>query len=186
MNDRHSAVTDWGFRHVAVERGFSILDVGCGGGRTLAKLAQMAREGTVHGIDYSETSVAASRKLNAVELASGRIAVKLGSVSELPFPPDHFDLVTAVETHIWWPDVPAGAREIRRVLKPGGRLAVISEVYRGANTRAARACAKYAARVGLTLLDPDGHRELLQAAGYADVQIILEETNGWIFATGMK
>jgi ubiquinone/menaquinone biosynthesis C-methylase UbiE len=186
MNGRHSTVTDWGLAHVAIERGFSILDVGCGGGRTLAKLAAMARDGTVYGVDYSEASVAASRRLNAQEIGSGRVEVELGSVSDLPFPKEKFDLVTAVETHIWWPDLGLGAREIQRVLKPCGKLAVISEVYRGASTRAARACEKYADRVGMTLLDPAGHGELLAAAGYKDVQVSLEEANGWICAIGTK
>lgn len=186
MNGRHSAVTDWGLGHVAVERGYSVLDVGCGGGRTLAKLAAMACDGKVHGVDYSETSVAASRRLNAPEIASGRVEVELGSVSDLPFPRDKFDLVTAVETHIWWPDPGLGVREIQRVLKPGGKLAIISEVYRGATTRAAQACAKYGDRVGMTLLDPVGHRELLAAAGYLDIQVSLEEANGWICAIGTK
>jgi SAM-dependent methyltransferase len=47
----------------------------------------------------------------------------------LPFPKDKFDLVTAVETQYYWPDLVADMREILRVLKPGGTLVVIAESY---------------------------------------------------------
>ncbi len=44
MNCSHSSVTDWGLKHVQIERDFAILDVGCGGGRTIQKLAALARK----------------------------------------------------------------------------------------------------------------------------------------------
>jgi len=52
MNMSHSGVTDWGLTHVRIEKNFTILDVGCGGGRTISKLARIAEQGTVYGIDY--------------------------------------------------------------------------------------------------------------------------------------
>ena len=45
MNSRHSRVTDWGLAHVSVSERDTILDVGCGGGRTVCKLAAMAAQG---------------------------------------------------------------------------------------------------------------------------------------------
>jgi 2-polyprenyl-3-methyl-5-hydroxy-6-metoxy-1,4-benzoquinol methylase len=62
MNITHSGLTDWGLRHVVIEKPFTILDVGCGGGKTVAKLAALASEGKVYGIDYSSESVATSRR----------------------------------------------------------------------------------------------------------------------------
>lgn len=41
-----------------------------------------------------------------------------------------FDILTAVETHYYWPDLPANVRGILRVLKPGGTFALIAETYR--------------------------------------------------------
>ena len=97
-----------------------ILDVGCGGGMTVARLAAIATEGKTYGIDYSEASVAASLKANRERIAAGRVEVLLGSASHLPFPDQMFDLVTAVETHYYWPDLNADMREVLRVLKRGG------------------------------------------------------------------
>ena len=50
MNISHSGLTDWGLQHVVIEKRFT-MDVGCGGGKTVDKLAAMASDGKVYGID---------------------------------------------------------------------------------------------------------------------------------------
>jgi SAM-dependent methyltransferase len=184
MNSRHSNLTDWGLEHVFIEPHYTILDVGCGGGRTLTKLAELATQGKVYGVDYSKESVATSKKTNAHWIEMSRVEVQLGSVSQLPFPEGMFDLVTAVETHFWWPNLPADMREVCRVVKPGGKLIVIAEVYKGANTTVSKLAEKHASRIGMTLLDVDEHRELLAQAGFSDVQVITERRKGWICGIG--
>lgn len=47
-------------------------------------------------------------------------------MAALPFPDRSFDVVTVVETHYYWPDLPASLREILRVLEPGGTFALIA------------------------------------------------------------
>jgi len=182
MNMSHSGVTDWGLTHVRIERNFRILDVGCGGGRTINKLAGIAEEGTVCGIDYSKGSVAASRHRNASLRKAVRVEIEQASVSHLPFPDKKFDLVTAVETHYYWPDLAGDMREIRRVLKPGGTLIMIAESYKRG---------RYGMLQGLVMkplraahLSVDEHRELFLAAGYSDVQMFENESKGWICGTG--
>ncbi len=186
MNKSHSKLTDWGLTHTTVESRFTVLDVGCGGGRTISKLAAMAAQGKVHGIDYSEESVAASRRYNAQAIRVGRVEIHLADVGKLPFADDTFDLVTGVETHFWWPDISAGLREIRRVLKPGGTLILIAEVYKGADTIMSRLCEKQAPITGMKMLAPDEHRDLLASAGFADVRIDALAAKGWITAQGRK
>src|SRR5882672_8198005 len=160
MNASHSKLTDWGLTYISIEKHYTILDVGCGGGRTVSKLAASAMHGKLYGIDYSVDSVAATKTTNARSIEVGRVEVRQGSVSQLPFSDGVFDLVTAVETHFWWPNLPADMREIFRVLKPGGALIVVAEVYKGANTMASKLAEKYASRTGMTLLSVDEHREL--------------------------
>ena len=186
MNTRHSHVTDWGLGHVRIEPHYTILDVGCGGGRTLSKLAAMATQGKVYGIDHSEESVATSKRVNARLIRERRVEVHHGSVSQLPFRESTFDLVTAVETHSWWPNLPTDMREVLRVLKTGGKLIVIAEVYKGANNTVANLAEKYASRAGMKMLDIDEHRELFTQAGYSDVQIVTESNKGWICGIGTK
>src|SRR5712691_7882036 len=73
MNSSHSKLTDWGLKHISIENHGTILDVGCGGGRTVSKLAAIATHGKVYGIDYSEESVAATRKMNGQWIDLGRV-----------------------------------------------------------------------------------------------------------------
>src|SRR5205085_3526601 len=84
MNRHHSKLTDWGLSHVSIKPNDTILDVGCGGGRTINKLAPMASGGKVYGIDYSGDSVAAARRINARLIDIGRADIQQGSVSHLP------------------------------------------------------------------------------------------------------
>lgn len=186
MNKSHSKLTDWGLTHIAVEPQFTVLDVGCGGGRTISKLAAIAAQGKVHGIDYSEESVAASRRYNAQAIRAGRVEIHLADVGKLPFPGNTYDLVTGVETHFWWPDIAAGLREIRRVLKPCGSLLLIAEVYKGADALVSRLCEKQAPISGMKMLTPNEHRDLLASAGFTDVQIDALPAKGWITAQGRK
>jgi ubiquinone/menaquinone biosynthesis C-methylase UbiE len=186
MNSRHSKVTDWGLAHISIEKHQTILDVGCGGGRTITKLAALATQGKVYGVDYSEESVATSKRTNARWMNMGRVEIRHGSVSQLPFSDDMFDLVTAVETHFFWPNLPADMREVFRVLKPGGKLVVIAEIYKGANTMAARLAEKHAGRISMALLSVDEHRELFANAGYSDIEVIDERGKGWICGIGRK
>jgi ubiquinone/menaquinone biosynthesis C-methylase UbiE len=186
MNISHSRLTDWGLAHISIAPHCAILDVGCGGGRTVKKLAAIATQGKVYGIDYSEESVAATKAVNARSIEQGRVEVRLGSVSQLPFSDGEFDLVTAVETHFWWPDLPSDTREVFRVLKPGGTLILIAEIYKGADTMAARLAEKYASRVGMSLQSVDEHRQLLASTGFSEIQVIEERQKGWICAFGKK
>jgi SAM-dependent methyltransferase len=186
MNKSHSKLTDWGLTHTTVESQFTVLDVGCGGGRTVSKLAAIAARGKVHGIDYAEESVAASRRYNAQAIRDSRVEIHLADVGKLPFSDNTYDLVTGVETHFWWPDIAAGLREIRRVLKPGGTLILIAEVYKGADALMSRLCEKQAPISGMKMLTVDEHRDLLASAGFADVRIDALAAKGWITAQGRK
>lgn len=186
MNVSHSKLTDWGLAHVTIDNHHTILDIGCGGGRTVSKLAAIATLGKVYGVDFSEASVAATRKTNARWIASGRVEVRHASVSQLPFPDPMFDLVTAVETHFWWPNLPSDMREIFRVLKPGGQLILIAEIYKGADTTVAKLAEKYASRTGMNLLSVEGHRQLFANAGFSDIQVTAIPDKAWICAQGRK
>lgn len=184
MNKSHSRLTDWGLEHVRIENGFTILDVGCGGGRTIQKLAALSPEGKIFGVDYASGSVAASRAKNAELIQAGRVEIKQASVSHLPFAEDTFDLVTAIETQYYWPNLLGDMREILRVLKPDGTLAITAETYRkGARDSVLGPAMKLLGGANLSVED---QRELFAKAGYADIALVEEQRKGWLCATGKK
>src|SRR5215469_2057440 len=173
MNSRHSKVTDWGLSHASIAKQDIVLDVGCGGGRTVSKLAAIT-QGKVYGIDHSKESVAVAMRTNKQWIDSARVEIREASVSRLPFSDGTFDVITAVETHFWWLALPTDMREVLRILKPGGRLIIIAEVYKGAKAFTSKAVEKYSERTVMTLLSVEEHRELFTNAGYSDVQVIAE------------
>jgi len=89
-----------------------ILDVGCGTGANLLMLSQY---GNAEGVDISEDALAFCRE-------RGLEQVKLGAAERLPYDDGTFDLVTALDVVEHMDDDLAGLREMRRVLRPGGRV----------------------------------------------------------------
>lgn len=184
MNIQHSALTDWGLAHVSLQEAFTLLDVGCGGGRTIQKLAALGSDVKVVGVDYSAASVAVARRTNADAIESGRVEILEGSVSRLRFPDGTFDAVTAIETHYYWPDLGSDLREILRVLKPGGKLLIVAETYKGRRFDVVFRPVMMLLRA--TYLTVEQHRDALRAAGYSDVEVFVDKARGWICAVGRK
>lgn len=184
MNHGHARMTNWGLQQVTVVRNAVALDIGCGGGWTVHKLAALAPEGKVIGVDYSEASVAVACETNAEQVRVGRVRIEKGSVAALPFPDCTFDIVTAVETHYYWPDLPANMQEVHRVLKPGGSFALIAETYRGGPFRFLYGAVM--PLLGAAFLSDEEHRNLLTHAGFVDVATKHLRGKNWILATGRR
>ena len=96
-----------------------ILDAGCGSGRNMI---EFARHGTVTGIELSDTSVALARERGAGEVVEG-------SVLEMPFDADAFDLAASLDVIEHLQDDLQALRELRRVVAPGGSLLVTVPAY---------------------------------------------------------
>ena len=106
---------------LAVQADEAVLEVGCGHGRTLARIAR-ARCGFLAGIDPSDVMVRLARRRLRRWIDAGRAEVSLAASSALPYPDARFDTALAVHVLYFWKDAIADLREIRRVLRPGGRL----------------------------------------------------------------
>lgn len=119
MNLTHTPMAQWNLSFIDFQPDWTILDVGCGGGKNIARMLKRCLQGQVYGIDYSEESVAMSRKKNKSLLGS-RCFIEQGNVMELPYETGKYDLVTAFETVYFWPDLKQSFSEVYRVLKPGG------------------------------------------------------------------
>lgn len=106
-------------RLLSIKPGVEILDVGCGSGRNMVDLARL---GPVIGLDSSETAVESARARDVGE-------VVLGSITELPFEPERFDLAICTDVIEQVDDDALALRELRRVLRPGGLALVTVPAY---------------------------------------------------------
>ena len=175
MNQKYAPVSRWGLSHLQLRSDMRVLDVGCGGGGNLKRLAALCPAGQVTGIDISVDCVKRSQQVVA---GNRRCEVQLASVENIPCPADSFDAVTAVEAHYYWPCAYRALREIRRVLRPGG-------------TAMAACCHSdpegLFGRLGsaLQVCTPAKLEETFLQAGFTDVTV--DTTHGsWVCVTGKK
>ena len=184
MNESHAHLVDWGLAHIELRAGDTVLDIGCGGGNTLARMAERVTEGHLVGIDYAETSVEASRAFNAALVESGRMEILHGSVENLPFADAHFDAAVTVESFYFWPNPEACLKEVARVVKPGGTFLLLAEIYERddlpAETRAK------IAGYQLTNPTPEEFERLFRAAGFAAVETHFKDGEYWIAVRGVR
>jgi len=133
----------------------SVLEVGFGPGIVIQRLSNLA--GHVAGIDPSREMVRQARARNAGAIEGGRVDLRRGGVDSLPFDRNTFDKAIAINSMQVWPDTIAGLGEIRRVLRPGGRIGLGFTRYSGQPSE------------GLT--------ETLIAAGFTGAHIVRKDTN---------
>jgi SAM-dependent methyltransferase len=102
----------------SVGTGLAVLDAGCGAGTNLPWLAGLAEPRPVHAFDLSAPAVEHCRRLGL------RADLVRASATALPYPEQVFDLVLSVDVlqHLTVSDAAAAMAEVRRVLRPGGRL----------------------------------------------------------------
>jgi ubiquinone/menaquinone biosynthesis C-methylase UbiE len=184
MNISHSPLTEWAVAHVPIEPAWVILDVGCGGGVAVRKMAGMASEGKVCGIDYSEASVLQSRRTNRDLIKIGRVDIRQGAVSSLPYPDRVFDLVTAIDSHYYWPDLVSDLHEVQRVLKQGGYVAIVGEGNRGGVF--GRLYGAWVQQFNVTETSAQGLAELLTIAGFSESKGFTDSKTNWICALARK
>lgn len=108
---------------LAVQDGEVVLEIGCGHGRTLERvLGSRCRHAA--GIDPSDVMVRLARRRLRRWIESGRAAVSLASSAKIPHADSSFDVAFAVHVVYFWREPEEELREIRRVLRPGGRLLI--------------------------------------------------------------
>ena len=163
MNLCHAPLTNWGLKLVKIQDGWTMLDIGCGGGATLQRLLKRSKDAQVYGIDISEESVTKAMKVNA-DVLDEQVFVTQGSAEKLPYEDGMFDLVTAVETVYFWPNLPDCLKEVYRVLKQGGKFAIMVEVVDGDSmwTNVVE---------GMTAYSPEELKKLLDDAGFTQTEI---------------
>ena len=169
MNKEHTPVSLWGLKHLNISPDDVILDIGCGGGMNINRMAQGAKK--VYGVDYSIESVNLSKEVNEDLIKEGRVEVHEGNVMDLPFEDNSFDIVTAFETVYFWPDIVKSFGEVKRVLKPGGMFLIGCEA-NGTNNLAMKFFDKV---VDMTFYEDNDLVGFLKSNDFKDVTVYLRD-----------
>ena len=183
MNIGHSGLTRWGLGFIDIASDIDVLDIGCGGGRTIGRLAGIATGGKVVGIDYSPDAVVVARKKNRALINEGRVEIFQGDVSSMRFSDGAFGLITAFETHYFWPDFRNDLKEVHRVTKQNGQLLIVGALYK--NKKHVRRNKRIVNAIGMTYLSIEEFREVLEGVGYSEFDALEEKNKGW-FAVKCK
>jgi ubiquinone/menaquinone biosynthesis C-methylase UbiE len=116
------------------------------------------------------------------------VEIKKASVSSIPFEDNSFDIIIAIETYFFWPDLENDMKEVLRVLKPKGKLLVVSETYK--NKKNEKSIEKWAKLSNtddfMHFHTSDDFGKLFAKAGYRDVEVHDNSRHGWICGIGTK
>jgi ubiquinone/menaquinone biosynthesis C-methylase UbiE len=174
MNWGHKMMAKWGLKHLNIRDNDCILDIGCGGGANIARMLKMASNLKLSGLDYSELCVKKALKYNKKAVDKKHCEIKQGSVSNIPYEETVFDIVTAFETTYFWPDIKNDAKEIFRVLKPGGTFFICNEDVRLDDDKKPHND-YFEKKFNLKMYSPKEFTNILSEIGFMDIQIILSK-----------
>jgi SAM-dependent methyltransferase len=166
----------------AVRSGETVLDVGCGAGRTSLDLAPIAAPGQVTGVDLSTRMLAIARK-RAVEEGLTNVAFERADAQVHPFPAGATDVVVSRHGSMFFADPVAAFANLARTLRPGGRMVLLT--WQGIEHQEWMRAPMTILAAGrdlplpppdtpgpLSLADPDRVRSVLEAAGFTDVELV--------------
>jgi len=142
-----------------------VLEVGFGGGDLISRMASVVTHGCIVGVDFSPEMVEFCTKRFAPLLRTQRIELRCASADHLPYGSQHFTKACTVNTLYFWPDPVDPLNELRRVLRPGGKLVLCF------NPRVTLQKVAYT-RYGFTLYEPAEVQRLMETVGFANVQMV--------------
>ncbi len=115
---------EWTINLLEIQPTDHVLEIGFGPGHGIQQAAKLATQGRVAGVDFSETMLQQASRRNAEAIAGGRVELCLSDASVLLYPENTFHKVIATNVVYFWKDPLVNLQELRRVMKPGGRLAL--------------------------------------------------------------
>ncbi len=126
MERAHRPVTEKLIARMAVDPADSILEVGCGDGWAVRRLAALCPQGAVVGIDVADEMIDLARR-KSVEFSN--VLFSVGAAEEIPWAEDYFQHIVSVESAYYWPSPERAVRELFRVAAHGGRIYTLMHYY---------------------------------------------------------
>lgn len=171
MTERTTGDAEWTVSLLNIQPTSRILEIGFGGGVSTYLASQKASQGFVAGIDHSATMVQAASHRNAEAIQAGRMELKQGDAESVPYPDESFDIVFSLHSIYFWNDPVKCLKGCRRVLKPGGLLAITiqpKDRWRKGQIDAP----------GMTLFFGNEVAEMFNSAGFQNIRIESYTENG--------
>lgn len=161
MNKGHEKLAKWGRSYLNIDKDYTVLDLGCGGGRNIEYFLTKADK--VYGLDHSNTSVKMASEINKKAIDTGRCKILVGDVKNLPFEDESIDIVTAFETIYFWNDIERCFKEIYRVLKKEGQFLICNEV----SSKERRDVKKLLKMINFEIYKPNDLTKMLTELGFS-------------------
>jgi len=117
----------WAVQLLDVHPTDRVIELGCGPGVAIAALATRAVRGLVVGVDHSQVIIRQARRRNRAAIRAGRVRLIHTPVESLSISDGPFNAALAVNTVGMWPDPATRLREVALLLRPGGRIALVSQ-----------------------------------------------------------
>lgn len=113
---------EWAVSLLELQPADRVLEIGFGPGVDVRRVQRLVPDGLVAGVDPSQEMLRQARRRNADGRA--RVDLRMGTAAALPFVDGNFDKVFSGNSVQFWPELEAGLVEVRRVLRPGGRVVI--------------------------------------------------------------
>jgi len=124
---RNRQLLEWTISVLDLQPTDRVLEIGSGSGRAIQLAAKSCTLGLVAGVDSDPVMVRRARKRNALHTTYGRVFIRGGTVSNLPYPDASFDKVFSINSVKTWANQLGDLKEVRRVLRPGGKLFIVRQ-----------------------------------------------------------
>ena len=118
----------WAVGLLGVQPTDRVLEIGFGPGIAIRELSRRATHGLVYGVDHSAVMVRQATRRNTAAERAGYVVLRLGAAEQLPTCAAPFDKVLAVNTMGMWREPDAGLQAVHRLMRPGGRIAIVSQL----------------------------------------------------------
>ena len=163
MEKGHRPVGEQAIQLMNIPTNGRVLDIGCGNGWATRLMAQQASEGRLVGIDISDAMVELARESSR---AFCNVEFREASAEKLPFAEEEFTHAFSMESLYYYADILRALKEIRRVLKSGGKFACVVDLY-----QESRASHQWIPdlKVPVHLLSIAEYRSLFEAARFVNI-----------------
>ena len=101
-----------------------VLEIGFGPGKLINEMAAITTDGVVTGIDFSQVMLKKASKLNKQYISKGKVILRKGECSSLPFDNESFDKLCSINTLYFWKEPGQNFSEMFRVIKSGGKIVI--------------------------------------------------------------